>query len=96
MNKKGMPANKMTGFRMVGGIDIDVEQMKTLPDAKYWAMGARWAKDKIYDFAKDQEAELRISDVLEKFYNESNTWLYICLRSERMLDLMKALIKDEK
>lgn len=80
---------------MAGGVDIDEDEMKKLPDSKYWKIGAKWAKDQIYNMFVDEQSENRVSDILCRFYNNSNTWMKICLRSEHMLDLCKALVKEK-
>lgn len=79
---------------MVGGVGVDIEEMKKLPDANYWKMGALWAKEQLYEMFDDRQTENRASDIICKFYNISNTWMHICLRAEHMLDLCKALVKE--
>jgi hypothetical protein len=92
MNKKGMSPSQMTGFKMVGGIDINVEEMKKLPDANYWRSGALWAESQIYNTLGGYKVEDRVEKILARFWSRKNTWMTICLRVEHMLDLIKAIV----
>ena len=78
---------------MVGGMDVDLDKMKTLPDANYWRMGAKWAREQMYNMvASGFLSQEKTDKIICRFWHNGNTWMYICLRSEHMLDLMKALV----
>lgn len=98
MNTKNTPANKMTGVRMTGGIDIDEEEMKKLPDAQYWRMGAQWVLQELNKITTEEDVEScdKRDKILGNFWHQDNTWMFICIKAERMLDLYKALVKDGK
>lgn len=85
----------MTGFRMTGGIDINLEEMKKLPEANYWRSGALWVFKEFQNMFIGN-VFIRVDDMLDKFWKDENTWMHICLRAEHMLDLCKALVNKEK
>lgn len=78
----------MSGAAMRGGIEID--DMHKYPEAKYWEMGAKGARDKIL-LLVPEERDQQLSRVLGRFWRRDNSWMTICLRTERMLDLLKTL-----
>jgi hypothetical protein len=97
MNTKTTPRNKMTGFLMRGHIDIsDIEQY---PDSNYWAMGARGAMKQmrtmsgcriVNDFMCMEE-NCRVDSIADKFWNDDNTWMEICLKTERTRNLLELI-----
>jgi len=91
MNKKGQDPRTMTGIAMRGSVDIsDIEKY---PEANYWRMGARWAKNKLYEMTQDSMVDSdHVEDILNKFWKEENTWMAICLKTEHVLELLKALM----
>lgn len=67
------------------------------PESTYWRQGAEWAKAQIYNSFEDTwvTAE-RIEKILSRFYNKNNTWMTICLKTERMLSLINKIRRDNE
>ena len=104
MNTKYTPRNKMTGAVMRG--HIDTSGMDKYPDAKYWTMYAKGALKSIREMCGCRVSgslkwvcdndDCRITEIVSKFWNEENTWMEICLKTEHVRDLIKALKSKEK
>jgi hypothetical protein len=92
MNKKGQDPRTMTGFAMRGGL----EEPTDAPNAIYWRRGAERAKAEIYGMFEGKNVDHRIKKILDRFYHEENTWMYIFNSTQHALDLFKVLSKQEK
>ena len=90
MNKSTTPRNKMTGFAMRGGLDEPTDT----PDCDYWRLGAKRAREKLYELVNDDE---RLDKFLfGHYWTEENTWMYIYDRTAHMLELVRKLCSTEK
>mgnify|MGYP001580978503 CR=1 FL=1 len=100
MNKKTTPRNQMTGFRMLGGIDVDET---TLDDnANYWAQGARGARESIMRLLIETNTSrnsarlvVKAFYMLSRFWVVENTWKTICLKTEHFLELLRKMEKTK-
>ena len=85
----------MTGALMRGGVDVDESTLND--DANYWKSGARHAlvASEVYVNCNHPFVDnCRIGKVVSVFWNRNNTWKHICLKTERMLHLIKLLCKE--
>ena len=92
MNTKYTPRNKMTGAVMRG--HIDTSDMDKYPDAKYWKMYAKGAEKKIRELTSCNHPDgedCKVYKILDKFWRGENTWMRICLKTEHVRDLIKAV-----
>ena len=90
MNKSTTPKNKMTGFAMRGGLDIEP---RDYPESKFWERGAERAREEFYDLVKCNE---KTNKIMFKYWKEGNTWMYIWDRTQHALDLFRVLSRQEK
>lgn len=92
-SKKGNLLGKAAATEIAD--EIKAEDWSKFPDSNYWAIYAKGAEQAIYKIIEEKDW-IKIERILSRFWHSKNTWMTICLKTEHVRDLIRALKQKEK